>query len=206
MCEDLVTLWNQSPVDVPQILVYTQDKGRLANLIRLLKNRLDSFEPERDYLAIHANLLDKARRIAERLRKNMHVVFMTASASRGLSFPEAIQYLIDVPRFGIEMNTMEILQVMYRGRGGTRNLEDKHVQFYLSERSFYYNREDRARFLRERMLGLLNILLMSYSPVITCKKFATVFLQEHPSLYSMTSICYFQQKQTQANVRERNEQ
>jgi hypothetical protein len=167
MCEDLVQLLAQGPTAVPQVLVYIQDKGRLANLIALLKKRLGSFEPEVDYLEIHANISDSARKTAERLRKSIRVVFMTASASRGLSFPEATHFLVDVPRFEIEMNTMEILQVIYRGRGGTRDLQDKYVQFYLSDRTFYYRREDRARSLRESVLGLLNMLLILKTSMMT---------------------------------------
>ncbi len=167
MCEDLVQLLEQGPTAVPQVLVYIQDKGRLANLIALLKKRLGSFEPEEDYLEIHANISDSARKTAERLRKSMRVVFMTASASRGLSFPEATHFLVDVPRCEIEMNTMEILQVIYRGRGGTRDLQDKYVQFYLSDRTFYYRREDRARSLRESVLGLLNMLLILKTSMMT---------------------------------------
>ena len=42
---------------------------------------------------------------------------MTASGSRGLSFPKTKHILVDIPHFQIEKNLMEVIQVIYRGRG-----------------------------------------------------------------------------------------
>jgi mannose-6-phosphate isomerase-like protein (cupin superfamily) len=43
--------------------------------------------------------------------------------------------LIDVPRFQIESNLMEIVQVLYRGRGEQAiDLGEKEVTFYLTDR------------------------------------------------------------------------
>lgn len=167
MCEEMVKLLEQPLGQVPQVLVYIQDKGRLSNLITLLEPALPSFIREQDYLEIHANISDADRKMVEKQRKTVRVVFMTASASRGLSFPEATHFLVDVPRFEIEMNMMEILQVIYRGRGGPHDREHKYVQLYLSDRTFYYQREDRARSLRERALGLLNMLLILKTSIMT---------------------------------------
>lgn len=167
LAEDIVQLLEQSRERSPQVLVYIQDKGRLANLIALLEKRLSSFVREEDYLEIHANISDADRKMVEEKRKTVRIVFMTASASRGLSFPEATHFLVDVPRFEIEMNTMEILQVIYRGRGGERDQEDKFIQFYVSDRTFYVQREDRDRSLSESALGLLNMLLILKTSMMT---------------------------------------
>lgn len=165
--DDLLTLIQRPETDVPQIIVYIQDKQRLTNLIKEMRSRLGRFEKEKDYLEIHASISERARNIAEKKSTVVRVVFMTASASRGLSFPNATHFLIDVPRFSIEANTMEILQVMYRGRGGTRDRETKYVQFYLSDRMLYQDDANRARALRERLLGIVDMLLILKTSIMT---------------------------------------
>jgi hypothetical protein len=165
--EDLCLLIRRPKSEVPQILVYIQDKQRLANLIERVRTELGRFEKEDDYLEIHASISEKARRIAEQKRTLVRVVFMTSSASRGLSFPDATHFLIDVPRFAIEANTMEILQVMYRGRGGSHDRETKHVQFYLSDRVLYQEANDRSRALRERLLGIVDMLIILKTSLMT---------------------------------------
>ncbi len=167
LLEDLLRLLGRPKSEVPQILVYVQDKQRLADLIEQVQKRIGQFQKEEDYLEIHASISEKARRTAEKKRTLVRVVFMTASASRGLSFPEATHFLIDVPRFAIEANTMEILQVMYRGRGGTRDLDQKYVQFYLSDRVLYMEGSDRARALRERVLGIVDMLIILKTSMMT---------------------------------------
>src|SRR5437868_3323620 len=95
--EELVRLIQRPRTEVPQIIVYIQDKRRLADLIEQVRARLGRFQ---------TSISEKARRIAEQKRGQVRVVFMTASASRGLSFPDATHFMIDVPRFAIEANTM----------------------------------------------------------------------------------------------------
>ena len=114
----------------------------------------------------------------------MKIVFMTASASRGLSFPKTKHILVDVPRFEVEKNLMEIIQVIYRGRGSylengvkqTLDNTDKGLIFYFSERSVYYDNpklftEDfdtqRQLSLQENVLSILNILLVLKTSIMT---------------------------------------
>jgi hypothetical protein len=167
LVEDLLRLIRRPKTEVPQIIVYIQDKQRLADLIERLQTQLGRFEKEKDYLEIHASISEKARRTAEQKRTLVRVVFMTASASRGLSFPDATHFLIDVPRFAIEANTMEILQVMYRGRGGSHDRETKYVHFYLSDRVLYQEETDRLRAFRERLLGIVDMLLILKTSMMT---------------------------------------
>jgi hypothetical protein len=101
--------------NVPQQLVYIQDKQRLAELIQNIRKIRGHFEANVEYLEIHANISEQDKKDIAAFRKTVKVVFMTASASRGLSFPEATRILIDIPHFEIEQNLMEILQVIYRG-------------------------------------------------------------------------------------------
>lgn len=167
MMDDLLQLIQSPKTTVPQIIVYIQDKQRLTGLIKEMRTRLGRFEKEKDYLEIHASISGLARDVVEQKSTLVRVVFMTASASRGLSFPEATHFLIDVPRFSIEANTMEILQVMYRGRGGTHDQDIKYVQFYLSDRMLYQNEANRARALRERLLGIVDMLLILKTSMMT---------------------------------------
>lgn len=92
---------------------------------------------------------------------------MTASASRGLSFKMARHILVDIPHFEIEQNLMEILQVIYRGRGGDFDQDDKTLTFYLSDRVVYSDSTDRELSVRESMLHLLNVLLILKTSIMT---------------------------------------
>ena len=153
---------------VAQQLVYIQDKRRLAELIQMIKQKRGHFEPNVEYLEIHANISEQDKKDIAQFRKTVKVVFMTASASRGLSFPEATRILVDIPHFEIEQNLMEILQVIYRGRGDKqRDQEEKHLLFYLTDRVIYTESSDRSYSVRESMVHLLNILLILKTSMMT---------------------------------------
>lgn len=157
-----------------QVIVYIQDKQRLKELTEHLKNRRGKFEPFTDYLEIHANISEEEKEKIQKCKDDVKVVFMTASASRGLSFPKTKHILVDIPRFAIEQNLMEIIQVIYRGRGGyfedgilrTLDAEDKDLIFYLSEQAVYYA-DDRELSLQESVLNLVNLLLILKTAVMT---------------------------------------
>src|SRR5258707_356605 len=78
MVEDIDMLLQRQ--DVPQIIVYIQDKKRLARLIDALKARRGSFEKKRDYIPIHASISDKDKHDINKVKDTVSVVFMTASA------------------------------------------------------------------------------------------------------------------------------
>ena len=163
---DIVTTLED--IHVSQQLVYIQDKQRLAELIQIIKKARGRFEPNSDYLEIHANISEQDKQDIARFRKSVKVVFMTASASRGLSFPEATRILIDIPHFEIEQNLMEILQVMYRGRGHKqKDQEEKHLLFYLTDQIIYTENNDRSYSVRESMVQLLNILIILKTSMMT---------------------------------------
>jgi hypothetical protein len=93
---------------------------------------------------------------------------MTSSASRGLSFPKARHLLIVVPRFSIEQNLMEIIQVIYRGRGKEMDKKEKYLTFYLAERAIYDPKdEDYQLAIQERVLNVINLLLILKSAIMT---------------------------------------
>jgi len=164
--QDILTVLNQK--ETPQLLVYIQDKQRLASLIQAIKKLRDgAFEPYKDYLEIHANISEVEKKDIQDCQNTARIVFMTASASRGLSFKQAKHILVDIPHFEIEQNLMEILQVIYRGRGGEFDQDDKTLTFYLSDRVVYSDSTDRELSVRESMLHLLNVLLILKTSIMT---------------------------------------
>lgn len=172
--EDIEALLKQS--DVSQVIVYIQDKQRLAELIEKIRNHRGEFHKLRDYLEIHANISEEEKEQIQKYKNDVKVVFMTASGSRGLSFPKAKHILVEIPRFEIEKNLMEVIQVIYRGRGQydengerkTHDGEDKELIFYLGDRSVYYaDDDDRQMSLQESVLSLLNILLILKASIMT---------------------------------------
>lgn len=168
-----------------QLLVYVQDKRRLQELIETIRDRRQQFDPDVHYLEIHANLSEAEKRKIQYYKQEVQVVFMTSSASRGLSFPKAKHILVEIPRFQIERNLMEVIQVIYRARGEywedgnvkTLDNEDKFLCFYLCDRAIYYPKtlemsednyaQERKISLQESILSMLNILLILKISIMT---------------------------------------
>ena len=155
---------------VEQIIVYIQSKQRLTELIEKIKKQRD-FNQFTDYLEIHASISEEEKEKIQKYKNKAKVIFMTASGSRGLSFPKTKHILVDIPRFQIEKNLMEVIQVIYRGRGEdesgkTLDGEDKELVFYLSDTAVYYA-DDAELSLQESKLSLLNLLLILKTAVMT---------------------------------------
>lgn len=155
---------------VEQIIVYIQDKQRLAELIEKTQDKRE-FKRYTDYLEVHANISEEEKEQIQKCKNKVKVIFMTASGSRGLSFPKTKHILVDIPRFQIEKNLMEVIQVIYRGRGedddgNTLDGEAKELVFYLSDTAVYYA-DDAELSLQESKLSLLNLLLILKTAVMT---------------------------------------
>ncbi|WP_293127631.1 helicase-related protein [Microcoleus sp. bin38.metabat.b11b12b14.051] len=155
---------------VEQIIVYIQDKRRLGELIERIQNERE-FKRYIDYLEVHANISEEEKEQIQKCKNKVKVIFMTASGSRGLSFPKTKHILVDIPRFQIEKNLMEVIQVIYRGRGededgNTLDGEAKELVFYLSDTAVYYA-DDVELSLQESKLSLLNLLLILKTAVMT---------------------------------------
>lgn len=160
-----------------QILVYIQDKKRLGELIEKIHQCRGEFIPNRDYLEIHANLSETEQQNVSQYKQDAKVVFMTSSASRGLSFPKATHILVEIPRFQIEQNLMEVIQVIYRARGEylengkkqTLDQQEKQLIFYLAETAVYYPDANDTETIpiQESILNLLNMLIILKLSIMT---------------------------------------
>ncbi|MEH2301541.1 MAG: helicase-related protein [Nostoc sp.] len=165
-----------------QIIVYIQNKYSLKSLITQISREYLNFKLHEEYLEIHPSLSDKEEAEIQKYRNKVKVVFMTASASRGLSFPQTKYILVQIPGFQIEQNLMEIIQVIYRGRGGELDKGEKNLTFYLSDKAVYYPKqvdEDGKRLnaheseqlanlsLQEACLNMLNILIILKASIMT---------------------------------------
>ncbi|WP_460204069.1 helicase-related protein [Scytonema sp. NUACC21] len=163
--KDIESLLKRS--DVNQLIVYIQNKRRLAELIKIIRNHRGTFEKFRDYLEIHSDISEEEKQEIQKFQNQVQVVFMTASGSRGLSFPKTKHILVEIPKFQIEKNLMEVIQVIYRGRGDNKiDNEDKELWFYLAEKSVYYQ-DERLLSSQESALSLLNILLILKASLMT---------------------------------------
>ncbi|MCC3411459.1 MULTISPECIES: helicase-related protein [unclassified Microcoleus] len=163
--QDIEALLQRS--DVEQVIVYIQDKQKLGNLIDKIREHRGKFEKGTDYIEIHANIGEEEKELVQKWKKDAKVVFMTASGSRGLSFPKAKHILVEIPRFEIEKNLMELIQVIYRGRGKDEiDNQDKELIFYLGDRVVYFE-DNKEISIQESKLSLLNILLILKASIMT---------------------------------------
>ncbi|MGB3534618.1 MAG: helicase-related protein [Microcoleaceae cyanobacterium] len=163
--KDVELIKTHSPNE--QIIIYIQDKARLSQLIESFRENRKRFKAFKDYIEIHADLSDSDKQKIHQYKNDVEIIFMTASASRGLSFPYVQHILVDLPRFEIEANLMEVIQVIYRGRGNREiDVKDKQLIFYLTEQAVYYT-EDRKFSLQESKLNLLNFLIILHVSIQT---------------------------------------
>lgn len=163
-------------------IVYIQNKQSLNHLIYKISKERPTFRLHQEYLEIHASLSDKEEAEIKQHQNKVKVVFMTASASRGLSFSQAKHILVQIPGFKVEQNLMEIIQVIYRARGGDLDKGNKNLTFYLADKAIYYpnkvdehgNKLSAAESekladisLQEACLNVLNILLILKASIMT---------------------------------------
>lgn len=102
-----------------QVIYFVQNKEFLSELKNRLCNREDIELKKEDIIVITSKISQNDRRILadEEQKNSKRVVLMTSSAARGISFPNARAILAEVPRFMVENAFMEIVQLIYRGRG-----------------------------------------------------------------------------------------
>jgi hypothetical protein len=150
-----------------QLIVYIQDIRRLNLLVEQIRAKQGgSFEEFEDYLQIHSSIPTETRQKIHQCKNAVKIIFMTSSASRGLTFARVRRIFIEVPGFQIENNLMEIVQTVYRGRGGEteeeRSLETKTrwLTFYLNSTIRYADIAQRETRYESGITGVMNIILL----------------------------------------------
>ena len=119
-----------------QGVVFLQNKQELESI----RDMLHRVGIESELLYGDASPDEKAKIMDKMNDENAcPIVLMTSSGSRGISFKYAVKEFIAIPNFNIESNLMEIMQVVFRGRGD-RKVDsecEKTIAFYydLSNRS-----------------------------------------------------------------------
>lgn len=106
-----------------QVIYYAQDRKHLADIkSELVEKRILKAE---EICSITSELsLEQKRALTDPKlkgrgsRDSYRLFLMTSAGARGISLPLATSIMVKVPRFSIETALMEIIQVIYRGRGG----------------------------------------------------------------------------------------
>jgi hypothetical protein len=174
-----------------QIIVYIQDIQKLHQLIKAISEKQttlpnNSFEEFKDYLLIHSRISNEARQQIHQCKNTVKIIFMTSSASRGLTFARVRHILIEVPKFQIEYNLMEIIQTVYRGRGGETDEEKvlekktRWITFYLHDVIYYAEWEQRQERYQRGITALMNIILLVRAALKTrIAGYGDIGCQEH---------------------------
>jgi hypothetical protein len=164
--EDIHHFLNDKSAD-GQAIVYIQNIRRLNQLINVLKvKQSSSFEEFKDYLQIHSIIPNETRQKIHQYKNAVKIIFMTSSASRGLTFASVRHIFIEVPGFQIENNLMEIVQTVYRGRGGETEAEKdlekqtRWLTFYLNSTIRYADMAQRETRYQRGITGIMNIILL----------------------------------------------
>ncbi|MFF2876141.1 helicase-related protein [Gottfriedia sp. NPDC057991] len=151
-----------------QVIVYVQNIKRIHTMVELFRYEYErefAKTPEiyQDYLAISSQLTTKERKKALEAIENdgVPIVFMTSSASRGISFPKTTKIMAVLQTFQVEKELMEQIQLHYRMRGNTEwdQSKEKTIDFYLVD-SFIYGQNDFEWNKRKMQVHLLSFLTL----------------------------------------------
>lgn len=149
-----------------QVIVYIQDINRLEKLKNKFIQRYSlNFNQEAleyaHYMSITSQLTTKARAQALSATEKVRCVFMTSSASRGISFKKATKILAVLQTFNIERELMEQIQLYYRMRGDNERdtTRDKHIEFFVVD-SYVHNGADEEFHKSKTVIHLLSFLTL----------------------------------------------
>ena len=156
-----------------QVIIYIQDIARLEDIEKKIIEQYrtcnkDEIVKGKDYIIINSTLSDSQRKEVLKAKKYAKIVLMTSSASRGLSFPNTTVLLVDIPKFDIEKNIMEILQLIYRGRGDEnkdRN-EEKYLKFYIGDTICCKELGD-VQSVQNHLISLFTLLIVLKASILT---------------------------------------
>ncbi len=157
-----------------QVIVYIQDLKRLEEVILKIgswykENRGKEFVLGEDYIKIDSSISEEERKNIFKVKDKVKIVLMTSSASRGISFPNATSILVDMPKFDIEKNIMEILQLIYRGRGDKRiDTEfNKSIRFFIQDTIYYKKDNDLDIIIKEATINIMTLLIILKISILT---------------------------------------
>lgn len=166
-----------------QAILYIQDKDRLDNIKNGIGNRLKlqgkSFKENIDFIVITSRLQpherqkiiefnNKQSKISKEF-KTLKFIFMTSSASRGISFPDTTTLHCVTQTFGIESALMEIIQYVYRQRGHKTwdETKSKSINFYFLSTIYYDNNEDYKLKKSKKLISLISYIILLRSCILT---------------------------------------
>ncbi len=156
-----------------QVIIYVQNIERINTIQSMMANEYfcqtnKKLKLNEDYMIINSTLSDRQRKDVAQFKDKVKFILMTSSASRGLSFPNTTQILVDVPKFNIETNIMEILQLIYRGRGNhiTDLTKDKHLKFFVNEVIYYESKID-MQATKQKLVSIFTLLILIKSSILT---------------------------------------
>ncbi|OON95595.1 MAG: hypothetical protein ATN36_07900 [Epulopiscium sp. Nele67-Bin005] len=176
-----------------QIIIYIQDISRLRQVeeqLRILYKQAtkENLFPEKDYIMINSTLTEKQKDTIMKVKNSAKFVLITSSASRGVSFENTTHILVDVPKFNIEQNLMEILQLIYRGRGNKTidEEQEKYIHFYISD--VLYHKGEIVEVSKQRhMISIFTLLILLKISISTRIKGSELINNEHISIIPIGS-------------------
>jgi hypothetical protein len=156
-----------------QVIVYVQNINRIEKLKSEFKQRYrDVFGEEaveyKHYMAITSQLTIRGRAQALEATNHVRCVFMTSSASRGISFKRATKIFVVLQSFSIERELMEQVQLYYRMRGDTDwDIEkDKSIEFFIVD-SYVHKDTDEEWHKNKTLIHLLSFLTLVRSCLVS---------------------------------------
>lgn len=155
-----------------QVIIYIQNISRLDEIkcriseiyFEVTKEKLNL---KKDILTISSAMSERERNEVNIIKENAKFILMTSSASRGISFEKTTAILVDVPRFNVESNLMEIIQLIYRGRGNINYdiNKEKYINFYLQEKIIYG--DDRKSEVNNGLVSILSLMIILKTSILT---------------------------------------
>ncbi len=154
------------------IIYYLQNKNVLKDFKNLLisDTRLQFLfntkeELEKSILLIDGNSL-KEKSSQEDLKNlsKFRIFLITSTVSRGISFKNVTKIVMEVPEFDKESQLNELIQTIYRGRGGKYDTSYKELVFFLNNKLDDDNMVSKLDFIQNLFLiqGMIENRIKGY--------------------------------------------
>lgn len=180
-----------------QIIFFAQDKNYLSDLkLQLLEYYKTKDLTDEGLLILNednvkildssVSAIERERLVSPDVRDATRVFLMTSSGGRGVSFPKTDTIITLVPNFNIASSLMEIVQLIYRGRGAFAdengqkisgdNLDKKIIMLvndYFIKNAYNdgFQQEENKQIMKRRWLrqsiDLITFIIMLRSSIFT---------------------------------------